>query len=457
MTNLRQSIYTNPARMQDCGFSFSFPMLNLNTSLFLSTLNVNNIFSVDNAGQYYVDFDKIASNSADFNYLYNSNQISLFSFGVRIGYPLYLHMDHSIKASFYANYPRGLMEFLAQGISPSNPSFVLTDFNLSSTIYKQTSLSAGFKLTKDLTIGASIKRLTGLATFYTRSTTFNLTIDTANDANYPMNITTAYDFFYAGPVGFTYTDSLVVDSNSALLAYSNNPSFSTLKSIISPNNHGWALDLGFVYKPIKYVEVSGSIIDLGYIKWKTNSKEISHQETSYYFDGLDILNDTNATEKFIDTLKTLIEPTVADNEFTTYLNTRIYLGVAVKPVEYLSLGFAFQSIKLQPRNWMNIYHFSAAVNVGYGWSLTGTYSIYPHSYNNFGMGLALKLGPMQLYFITDNLALPNFGISYFTNSNTPPDQNSATLWLKKTQLANFHFGLNFNFGCKDRLDYGLLD
>ncbi len=456
MTNLRQSIYTNPARMQDCGFSFSFPALNINSSTYLSTLNLNNIFSADNSGKFYVDFDKLAANSADFNYLYNTQQFSLFSFGIRFGFPLYIHFDQSLRTSFYMNYPQGLVNFLAQGLSPSNPTFSLTDLNFSTMAYSQTALTVGFKLTKDLTVGATIKKLTGLATIYTRNINFELSVDTANNLNYPMTISTAYDLFYSGPVYFSYQDSLVLDTTAGVLAM-NGPDIQSIKSLLAPKNHGWALDLGFVYAPIKYIELSGSIVDLGYIKWKTNAKEISHRTTSFTFDGVDVINDTNATTKLLDTLKTLINPTVADNEFSTGLNTRIYLGVALKPVDYLSLGFAYQTVKLQPKNWMSIYHFSAAFNFAYGWSLTGTYSIYPHSYNNFGLGVALKLGFMQLYFLTDNLALPNFGISYFTNRTTPPDQNSATLWLKKTQLINFHFGLNFNFGCKDRLDYGLLD
>ncbi len=457
MTNLRQSIYTNPARMQDCGFSFSLPLLNMQSSAYLSTLNITNLFSQDNTGKFYVDFDKLAANSADFNYLYNTNQLSFFSLGIRFGFPLYIHFDNSLKTNFYLNYPRGLVDFLSQGISPSNPRFSLTNLNIYSLIYKQTAITVGFKITKDLTVGASLKALTGLATINTKSLILDINVDTANNTNYPIDITSAYDLYYSGPVNFSYNDSLVLDTTSGLLALGAGADLNSIRNLLSPKNHGWALDLGFVYSPIKYVEISGSIIDLGYIKWKTNPREISHNETTFHFEGVDVINDTNATDQLIDTLKTLIAPTVADNEFTTSLNTRIYLGIAFKPVDYLSLGFAYQTIKLQPKNWMNIYHFSAAFNFGYGWSLTGTYSIYPHSYNNFGLGAALKLGFLQLYFLTDNLALPNFGLSYFTNRTTPPEQNSATLWLKKTQLVNFHFGINFNFGCKDRLDYGLLD
>jgi len=457
MTNLRQSIYTNPARMQDCGFSFSFPMLNINTTTYLSSLNVNNLFSKDNQGKYYLDLEKIVDNSAQFNYLYNSNQFSIFSFGIRFGYPFYFHYDQSLKTVFYFNYPQGVVNFLATGISLNNPNFVLTDLNLSTMIYRQSAFTLGYKVSKDLTLGLSIKRLTGLGLLKTNSFTLDVAIDTTNDLNYPMDITSQYDFYYSGPVGFSYADSLIIDTNSALFALDGGVDAQTLRNLLMPKNHGWALDLGFVYNPIKYLEISGSIVDLGYIKWKTNSKHVYHQESSLYIDGIDIINDTNAVENFVDTLKTLFVPQIEDGNFSSGINTRIYLGLAFKPVDYLSLGLAYQTVKLQPKNWMNIYHFSAALNLGYTWSFTGTYSIYPHSYNNFGLGATINLGFIQFYIITDNLALPNFGISYFTNRDTPPEENSATLWLKKAQLVNFHFGINFNFGCKDRLDYGILD
>ncbi len=449
MTNLRQSIYTNPARMQDCGFSFSFPALNINTGVFLSTLRYTDLFSVDNNGRFFVDFDKLAANGAEYNYLYQTNQLSLFSFGVRLGYPLYIHYDMSVKTNLYLNYPQGLLDFLAYGIDENHPSVNISNLGVKAFAYTQQSISASYKINSMLTVGASIKKLTGIGMLNSKVFNMILDVDTTRVDNYPITATTEYDVYYAGPAQITYTDSLSIVPPDMSAA--------GIKSMILSKNSGWAFDLGFVFTPVKYVEVSGSIVDLGYINWRTNSARIFHDKTSFTFDGVDVINDTTAFDKLADTLKYLIKPNYEASPFSSGINTKLYLGVALKPVDYLSLGFAFQSVKLQPKNWLNIYHLSAAFNFAYGWSLTGTYSIYPHSYNNFGMGLALKLGFMQLYFVTDNLSIPNFGISYFTNRSTPYDQNSATLWLKKTQLANFHFGLNFNFGCKDRRDIGLLD
>ena len=41
-----------------------------------------------------------------------------------------------------------------------------------------------------------------------------------------------------------------------------------------PKNNGWGIDLGGNYQLTEQLSVSASIVDLGYIKWKTNPHNI---------------------------------------------------------------------------------------------------------------------------------------------------------------------------------------
>jgi len=61
-------------------------------------------------------------------------------------------------------------------------------------------------------------------------------------------------------------------------------------------------------------------------------------------------------------------------------------------------------------------------------SATLSYSIIGKNYTNFGLGLSLRLGPFNMYFITDQ---------------TP----SGYLLPETINSVNFRFGLNLAFGC----------
>jgi len=70
------------------------------------------------------------------------------------------------------------------------------------------------------------------------------------------------------------------------------------------------------------------------------------------------------------------------------------------------------------------------------------------TYNNIGMGLAYKVGPFQLYAISDNMALP---------LAIPFDTKVTNRLLKSTKQYTIHVGFNLTFGCYSKIDRGLLD
>jgi len=61
-------------------------------------------------------------------------------------------------------------------------------------------------------------------------------------------------------------------------------------------------------------------------------------------------------------------------------------------------------------------------------SLTGSYTMAGNTYNNLGLGLAIKEGFMQLYFVSDNIL--------------------ALADPSKARFVNARVGINFLFGRK---------
>ena len=76
----------------------------------------------------------------------------------------------------------------------------------------------------------------------------------------------------------------------------------------------------------------------------------------------------------------------------------------------------------------NSLSLSANAMLGKFFSVTGSYSAIGNRYDNLGLGMAVRLGFLQLYMVNDNLlALTN---------------------PAKAQFVNIRFGMNFLFGRK---------
>ncbi len=450
MTNVRQTIYTNPARMSDCSFSIAFPGLTIYNGLYTNSLKFANIFSYSQSKQrYYIDFDKIAQGLADKNNsIIQDTRLSLLNFGFRYRY-WYFHFDYSLRSQGMLVYPRGIIDFLAYGNTGQYSTLDLSDFSLNYMLYTQKSITVAYQLLRNLKVGATIKLNHGFLNAKTNKFNFVAQFDTAYNDNYPVTLVGSYDF------NVSYNPALIYAFLLTTHGYFKNILTDSIFNVLKAKNYGLSFDLGLVYQPIKQVEISASITNLGYIKWRENAKQLFANLDSVTFNGMDVF-DTTKTKALLDTIKSQISPKRQDGPYVTGTYKTVNLGLSVKPLNYLSLGVNFHGTKYG-NVWYNVYTLGAYLNPGYGWSFALNYSWYPNSRKNIGAGFAFNIFGAQLYFLMDNISLPNFGISYFTNRHTLPSENAATDWVKNTQVVNFMVGLNFNFGCRDRIDYGLLD
>jgi len=80
------------------------------------------------------------------------------------------------------------------------------------------------------------------------------------------------------------------------------------------------------------------------------------------------------------------------------------------------------SANLSPAKW-----FSASLS----------YSMMNRSYNNVGLGIAIKGGPIQFYIVTDNI--------------------NTLIMPKSAKSFNLIFGLNLAIGCGKRDDFSTIN
>ena len=94
------------------------------------------------------------------------------------------------------------------------------------------------------------------------------------------------------------------------------------------------------------------------------------------------------------------------------------------------------------------------------WHVTGSYSIINRNYANIGLGMSLKLAAFQFYVLTDNVLGPLIWNKYSWTEEkkdnngivTSIEPQSVTI-PRNLKYMNFHFGMNFVFGCKPKKDF----
>lgn len=186
-------------------------------------------------------------------------------------------------------------------------------------------------------------------------------------------------------------------------------------------NAGVAIDLSVRYTPTSKIGVSLSILDLGFIRWKTNAYQIESRlpnldglsnDESFQFAGLtnqdiEMLASEDGVELLLDSLADYFPlfsfPTGAYN---TMLHSRLQAQLDYKIDKSNRL-----SVLAQGRIYNRSLH--PALTIAYNGSffkiidVCVAYTLQKKSYDNLAVGLGLNLGPINLYVTTHNL-LPAF-------------------------------------------------
>ena len=219
------------------------------------------------------------------------------------------------------------------------------------------------------------------------------------------------------------------------------------------NNLGFAVDLGAEYRFGDRASLSASVIDLGFIKWKEDVYSFS-QDGKFEFKGIDLSDgilsedfDSTMDEYFDDLGDSIIdifEVKASDDPYTTWLPTKIYIGGTYHLTRNVSIGLLSRS-EIYSGKIRQSLTLSANTLLANFLSFSVSYSMMNYSYNNLGIGFALRGGPIQLYFVTDRIPLKYSMLEFSDNGGT----TKIPMFFDQRTL-NFRFGLNLTFGCKEK-------
>ncbi len=360
-----------------------------------SGFNINDIISSGaNSGSGVFSPSRAASKLSADNGM-RLDGIGDFSFGFRMNPKWYFHSSFSAKANLRLDYPPDLFQFLFLGNARDevlDKDMDIAGFKVTSNVYGDATFGLTYQPNCTWTVGMGLKYLQGLAHI---STVKSYGIVNTSSEFYQWRITNDFEFRTNMQVD--------LDGDRWSIDFQNDALF---------KNHGLGLNLGATYRLLnKKLLLSASIIDMGFISWNSggNTRIYNQSENrDFMFSGLTTaaFNNTDAAfEEIIDTLTTLFDvKTERTGAYATSLTSRFYLGGDYQFHPSLHAGVLAYGEIVNNRlrlAWSNY----ASVNVSKILQLQGSLSFMNRSISNVGLGMAVNMGPVQWWLVSDNLSI----------------------------------------------------
>jgi hypothetical protein len=369
------------------------------------------------------------------NTIFTNLQTDILSFGFRAK-DMYFSFNFSVKGDVNLSYPKDFARIALFGIDSAS-TYNFKQLGINSTLYTELALGVSKPWNEYLTFGGKIKFISGIWNVNTDNQKLALTTSVDNNHNYLININSnatinAYLPYFDVPKPDA-SGNIILDSLTKIKAkkkpFANYSPFNSL---------GLGFDLGATYSGIDQVVLSASLIDLGFISWRNYSYNFK-MNGNYTFSGvgnIDLLHggDTslnNIGTKIMDSIKTAFKFKQQNSNYTTSLPTKLFLAGEYFPEKFFSLGL------LSITQYYNS-QFYEQITVSGNFRplkmlmLSVSYSILNNGFSNFGLGISHRMGPLNIYFVSDNIPFK------FGSMNAPVPYEMMGF--------NFRFGMNLVFG-----------
>lgn len=382
---------------------------NVNTNINLSNINLSNIFnkniSVDTTIRNIINDPNI-----NFNNISQNLQWNLLYVGYTIKKNTFISIGTILKQNLALNLPEDFIGLAFIGNTYYNNVLkrpvALNNLKFESNAYLETHVGITQTVNDKIQFGVRLKYLSGL---------YNASLDKSN-FNLESNIDSlTIQGNLRGRIGGIYD---VVSGKSS--------DFFSNRKLFAGNGGG--IDLGFEYKIDNKNVVSASLLDLGFIRWNSQSGIYNSQNINYKYKGVGLDNfelTDSVFSELTDTLKNIFKISDEPLQYTQYLKPRFFLGWT-----YL-ISWKYK-VDVVVYNDFNEFEFNPAIMASFsqkvGEVLDFRYSalFYNKRFESFGLGMNVNIGAFQLSLGTSNIFAPFF--------------------YDKNYLFNFNIGSTLLFG-----------
>ncbi|MBM78421.1 MAG: hypothetical protein CL846_08055 [Crocinitomicaceae bacterium] len=453
MPSIPQITQVDPASFPDSKVDIGLPII---SSVYGSAFNTgfafSDILTQDANGNVMPDINGAMAKMRENNFLVLNANTDLLFLGFKKGNNFY-SFNVTEKVDFTFNYPKDLIIMALEGngnnLLGRRASF--DGLGMDFTHWREYAVHWVHDVDHKFSYGARLKYLYGMENFNTQVSYMGITTDQNTHAlTFDMN----FEFQSAGLPLVIFDDSInaigAIDTTQSMMTQAGFTDGNISNYLFGRQNNGVGIDLGFNYHVNDKLLLEASVLDLGFISWNQYTSNSNLSEWDYTYSGIEdaitVFGNGSSVQFLKDVLEDSIEMSLKENftystpSYRTALRTKIYASMEyiVDHNNFISLTGYSSFVRNRWRRGLGLaYNF----HLGNFLSATASYSIYNRSYSNVGIGVSLNAGPLEIYFLTDNvLALGTLNL--LDNART----NSMNVDIEKVKNGQLHFGVNLTFG-----------
>ncbi len=410
-----ESNLLNPAVPVSCKWYIGLPVISsIHANYANNSFSVKQIFKKNEDNYYDADLKALENRIHRRNFIGTEAHIQLAALGYR-------RDDYSFmftlteKNNIPVIYPGELILLALGGNSQfEGEKAGLKGLGIYFNHYREYALSVSKYTGNGVYLGARAKLLFGKLNLSPRNTDISLFTD-------PVGFTLNFD----GQLLVRSSLPVLIDTaNGTLNDIAYNEDITPLQLAMNRKNPGFGLDLGIIYPLDDKVELSASVIDLGFIRWRSNLNTIEGNG-NFYYDG-PLGDSTGSQNNLMRAFSDSLDVKASSQKYTSFLPTRLIAGGTYQFSDNIKFGLQGEALFYRTKVILSAT-FNAMYNPVGNFHLLASYSLQYYSLMNFGFGFVLGKDPVQFYALSDNV--------------------TGTIWPLTGRNINLRFGLNINLGC----------
>jgi Outer membrane protein transport protein (OMPP1/FadL/TodX). len=393
LSDVLQSNKTNPAFTPEENLVIGLP--NVHFQFFHTSGTINDLLDTSPDTASNLDVGNWISLLQGNNKLNANIELETFRIFYRVG-KLGLSLNHAAKFNTDFRYSDNYVRLLGEGNAQFAGETIDFGPRIQQDIYNEFGLGLAYPINDKIKIGARVKYLSGIGNISTGDQS-NISLFTDEDI-YQISVDSDYELRTTEFIN--YTDTSFFDLN-----YPENYGLSDLFT----SNNGFAFDLGIDWKVSDKLQISASIVDIGKINWKDNATSYTSNGKEN-FEGLvidfpSILRGEIASfSNNIDTIdfNNLFNFEQNPVEYSSTIPAKLYLSAQYQINDRLRVGALYLG-EFYLGEQQSAFGVNLDAKINKILSVGGSYSYRFESLDNLGLNVRLKLGPVQVFAITDNV------------------------------------------------------
>ncbi len=403
-----QNLMLNPGAETNFKSHYGIPVFsNLSFRAGFTGFTLADLF-LNDSRDFNLKFEEVLNKIDSDDYININTVVEVLSAGLRIDDKTYVSFGFYEELDLITYLPKDITELVYYGNEP----FLNRPFSISELVMKVDMLGvlhAGMsrKVDEKLTIGGRLKIYSSSLNIETNNNSGTITA-TTNNTNIIRQTLDNLDA--------EIRTSGIIDSNGDANEFSNDVFSNTLLG----GNLGLGFDVGLTYHFSPQLEFTGSIIDVGFIKYSKNIRNYT-AKGNYILDGINFEYNSDDPSDYWEQLEEDFNANVptgeTENTYTSWRPMKINAALKYsfgekrskfcytkthKQYYYNSIGFQIHTIMrpLKPQfSFTSFYEksFSKKIHTKF------THTINDYSAAIFGVATSLQVGKLNIFGVLDNI------------------------------------------------------